>query len=211
MLYKMQQQKKPIQLKKCQGGCNKEYPSLWKTLTIDGVRKKCCQNCTKKLEVRKVKEKTEKAKQKRREQRAKITDKKIHDVFAKLIKDIYPLHCHACYVPLTKGTIGCQACHFVSRGRKIVTWDIRNVLPGCSTCNGFRASHVYELGKSTNKYWGEGTAEELRLLEVKDYNWSQYQKNCLYELFSNPPQARTLEETRRLILEKYFDIKNENT
>lgn len=203
----MQPQKKPLQFKTCQN-CNKAFPTLWKTLTIGGKRLKVCQQCTLKLEKKKVKEKKEKLKVKRKEKREKITDRKLHTVFARLIKDIYPLHCHACDKPLTKGTIDCQACHIVERGKKITTWDIRNVLPGCSSCNGFDQSHQYELGKRTNRYWGEGTTEYLRSIRLQTFQWSQHQKNELYDLFTHPPEGNTIEETRQLILDKYLAIKS---
>lgn len=172
--------------------------------TIDGERKQFCQTCAgivkKELDKKKRKVKREKKK-------TIVTDKQLHTAFAKLIKQIYPLVCHACGTTLILGDKNTHACHFCQRGRKIVTWDIRNVYPGCATCNGFVLSHVYELGKKANMYWGEGTAEMLRTLERQDYNWSQGQKRELYELFTNPPQADTLEQTRQLILEQYLKIK----
>lgn len=172
--------------------------------TLNGEKMSLCQVCSGivKKEIDK-----EKRKVKREKKRAVVTDKQLHTVFAKLIKQIYPLVCHACGVQLVLGDRWTNACHFVQRGRKICTWDIRNVLPGCGTCNGFVLSHVYELGKKANMYWGEGTAEMLRILEKQDYNWSQGQKRELYELFTNPPQADTLEQTRQLILEQYLKIK----
>lgn len=200
-------QKKPKQLKKCQK-CTKEFPSLYKTVTDGGVRKKVCQRCASYIERDKIREKKEKTKAKKKAIRERVTDKKLHTVFARLIKEIYPLHCHACYKPLVKGTFDTQACHFVERGKKVITWDIRNVLPGCASCNGFDQSHQYELGKNINIYWGGGTAEKLRQMRVETFQWSQHQKNQLYELFTNPPQSSNLEETRLLILHKYLEIKN---
>jgi hypothetical protein len=200
-------QKKPSQFKKCEK-CETLFPVLYKTVTDNGVRKKVCQRCSVRIEQNKIKEKQAKAKAKRKEVRERITDKKLHTAFARLIKDIYPLHCHACYKPLVKGTYDTQACHFVERGKKVITWDIRNVLPGCASCNGFDQSHQYELGKNINIYWGEGMAEDLRKMRVETFQWSQPQKNQLYELFTNPPAGSTLELTRSLILEAYLKIKD---
>lgn len=188
--------------------CNNKFENLFKSFLIDNKRKSVCKNCTLKLERKKVKEKKEKLKVKRKEKREKITDRKLHTVFARLIKEIYPLHCHACDKPLKKGTIDCQACHIVERGKKITTWDIRNVLPGCSSCNGFDQSHQYELGKRTNIYWGEGTTEYLRSIRLQTFQWSQHQKNELYNLFTHPPEGNTIEETRQLILDRYLLIKS---
>lgn len=200
-------QKKPSQFKKCEK-CETLFPVLYKTVTDNGVRKKVCQRCATKIEQYKIKEKQAKAKAKRKEVRERITDKKLHTAFARLIKDIYPLHCHACYKPLIKGTYDTQACHFVERGKKVITWDIRNVLPGCASCNGFDQSHQYELGKNINIYWGDGMAEELRKMRIATFQWSQHQKNLLYELFTNPPVAPSLAQTRSLILEAYLKIKD---
>lgn len=146
-------------------------------------------------------------KEKRKKKREVITDKKLHQAFAKLVKQIYPLVCHACSASLELGSKYTHACHFVQRGRKIVTWDIRNVYPGCATCNGFVQSHVYELGKKANMYWGEGTAESLREMEIQIYKWSQGQKRELYELFTHPPEGKDMNETRQLILEQYLKIR----
>lgn len=183
--------------------CSKLKP-IFKNKTIKGEKKQYCQTCWGIVNREQAKEKR---KAKREKKKAIVTDKQLHTAFAKLIKQIYPLVCHACGIQLMLGDRWTNACHFVQRGRKICTWDIRNVLPGCGTCNGFVLSHVYELGKKANMYWGEGTAEMLRTLEKQDYNWSQGQKRELYELFTNPPQADTLEQTRQLILEQYLKIK----
>lgn len=189
-------------LKSC-SRCKKDKP-IFKNKTIEGERKQYCQTCWGIVNREQDKEKRKKVREKKK---AVVTDKQLHTAFAKLIKQIYPLVCHACGVQLVLGDRWTNACHFVQRGRKICTWDIRNVLPGCGTCNGFVLSHVYELGKKANMYWGEGTAEMLRTLEKQDFNWSQGQKRELLDLFTNPPQADTLEQTRQLILEQYLKIK----
>ena len=199
---------KPSKLKSC-GICSKEFPVLWKRITVDSKQLSVCKGCADKHMKKKVKEKAVKAKEKRKEKREKITDKKLDTVFAKLVKDIYPCRCHSCGKGLEKGTKDCQACHFVQRGRKSTRWDIRNVLPGCGYCNGFVQSHVYELGKATNKYWGEGTAEKLRFLERKDKQWTEPQKKALYELFTCPPTGENLQEVRLLIHKEYQEIYNQ--
>lgn len=204
----MKENKKPHQPKRCQN-CGYEIPQYYKTLTIDGVRKKVCQRCSLKLNKKKVKDKKEKAKLKRKEKRERLTLAKVQPLCNKMIKEIYPLHCHSCYKPLEKGTIDCQACHFVSsKNHKIVTFDPRNILPGCSRCNGFDETHVYELGKNINRYWGDGTAEMLRQESINTYQWNQYQLIQLKELFINPPIGVSMEDTRQLILEQYLKIKD---
>lgn len=195
-------------LKKCDN-CGKEFPQLFKNISVEGVKKKICQWCAVKLDKQKIKQRKEKAKLRRKQKRERLTLAKIQPLCNKMIKEIYPLFCHSCYKSLEKGTIDCQACHFVSsKNHKIVTFDPRNILPGCSRCNGFDDTHVYELGKNINKYWGEGTAEMLRTLSVDTYQWKQDQLQQLKELFTNIPLGNTLEETRRLVLDQYLKIKS---
>lgn len=182
--------------------CGKDRP-VWKNKTINGERKKFCKICTSVVEKEISKERRKKAREKKRDT---VTVKKLDIAFSKLVKVIYPLYCHACSSPLEEGSKHTQACHFVERGRHIVRWDIRNVYPGCSSCNGFDPTHVYELGKKANMYWGEGTAEKMRTLKVNTYKWSQSQMKELYELFTNPPQGADIDDTRTLILKQYLRI-----
>lgn len=114
----------------------------------------------------------------------KITDRKLHQVFSWLVRAIYPEYCHACKVERPAKYL--QACHFVPRGKKVITWYLKNVLPGCPACNGFRQEHVYFLGLAINEYYGVGTAETLSKIgkEVKEYKFDQLEKRKLYELFT---------------------------
>lgn len=184
--------------------CSKLKP-IFKNKTIEGEKKQFCQSCWGIVNKEQAKEKRKKVREKKK---ATWSYVKLQPYCNKLIKEIYPLFCHSCYKGLELGTKDCQACHFVpSKNYKGLTFDPRNILPGCGFCNGFDESHTYELGKNINKYWGEGTAEYLREIKVETYSWSQSQFRELYELFTNPPQADTLEQTRQLILEQYLKIK----
>lgn len=120
---------------------------------------------------------------KKRKLGEKITDKKIHQVFSWLVRAIYPEYCHACQVKLPAKDL--QACHFVPRGSKVITWYLKNVLPGCGTCNGFRQEHVYFLGLALNKYYGEGTAELMTKVgrEIKSYKFDMLEKRKLFTFF----------------------------
>lgn len=123
---------------------------------------------------------------KRRKNGEKITDKKIHQVFSWLVRAIYPPVCHACG-DKSFSSKELQACHFVPRGKKVITWYLKNVLPGCKTCNGFRQEHVYGLGRSLDNYYGEGTAFEMSRVsrEVLSYKFDALEKKKLYDLFSS--------------------------
>lgn len=195
--------KKPVKLKICTE-CKKGFPSLWKTRTLNGKKQSFCQACWAKVEKKDVKEKKEKQKQRRKEKRERITERKLDAVTSRLIRSIYPLICHGCNKQLEFSTA--QSGHFVSRKARSVRFSIMNQLPVCKQCNFFDQSHVYSLGNWLNIYWGEGTAEDIRLLGKKTMQITQLMRNELYELYSNPPKGSTEEETRKLILEKYLEI-----
>lgn len=179
-------------------------------MMVDGERKKLCKICSEKALKKKLQAKKEKIKEKRREKRERITDKKLDTVFARLIKEIYPLVCHACGKKLTKGTIDCQAAHFIGRRAHILRWNPRNVLPACSRCNGFDQSHVFELGKKINMYYGEGTAEHFREMQHITKKWDEYDRKRLYELFCCTEDI-SMEELRKKILNGYDEIQSEKT
>lgn len=184
--------------------CNKEK-LIFSNKTVNGEKMSLCQVCS---GIVKREQDKEKRKVKREKKKSTWSYVKLQPYCNKLIKQIYPLFCHSCYKTLEEGSKDCQACHFVpSKNYKGLTFDPRNILPGCGFCNGFDESHTYELGKNINKYWGKGTAEYLREIKVETYSWNQSQFKELYELFTNPPQADTLEQTRQLILEQYLKIK----
>ena len=128
-----------------------------------------------------------------------MTIKKLDTIFAKFVKELYPLHCHACFIPLVKGQQQTQACHFIQRGKHITRFDPRNVLPGCGPCNGFDPTHVYQLGLEIDKYWGEGTALELR--EMKNIK-IQFRQDDLESLASLFHQPYTLESKDLLLTNK---------
>ena len=106
-------------------------------------------------------------------------------MFSWLVRAIYPEKCHACQIKLPAKKL--QACHFISRGHKVITWYLKNVLPGCPTCNGFRQEHVYYLGLSLNEYYGDGTADLMTKIgqEIKSYKFDRFEKEKLYNLFSS--------------------------
>ena len=131
--------------------------------------------------------------------------KTLDQVFAKTVKKIYPEHCHACYKKVIPGTKECHACHFVERGKMILRFDPRNVLTGCDSCNGFDSTHVYELGKNINKYFGEGTAEQFREIKNNTFKWTTLQLIDLIELFSQEWSITNREE----LIEKYLLIRGQ--
>lgn len=154
-------------------------------------------------EKRKVKKKET---QKLNRKLGNITEARLWTLFSSLIKDIYPLYCHACYIPLKKGTKQCQACHILPRGKQVLKWDIRNVYPGCDKCNGFDPTHIIELARNADQYWGKGTSDMIRERRHEIKKWSQNQFNALRQLFKYPPIGKDAKETRELILAEYLKI-----
>jgi hypothetical protein len=196
-------QKKPIKLKICTS-CRKGFPSLWKTRVKEGVKQSFCQQCWAKEEKKVVKDKKEKAKQKRMAKRQMITEKKLDQVTSRLIRSIYPLICHGCGKSLAME--GAQCGHFVGRSSRNVRFDPRNMLPVCLACNFYDQTHVFSLGKWIDRYWGEGVAEELRMMGKTTYKATQEFRNRLHQLYTDPPQVEGPEALRKLILEYYLEI-----
>jgi hypothetical protein len=151
------------------------------------------------IKARAKREAAKKAKKSLDRKLGNVSEDKLWKTFADLVKMYYPLICHGHEVPikLEKGSSNTQACHFVRRDKMPTKYDIRNVLPGCATCNGFDQSHVYRLGTWIDKYWGQGTAGKIRMLSQHTVNLSQSDKNELYKFFkdclSEGPDNNTVE------------------
>lgn len=186
--------RKQIKCKVCQADCFSGKGGLCNTHAAEKARAKA-----------KAKKKTVAAANRKA---GNVTEDKLWKVMSSMIKDIYPMTCHACAKPLVKGTIDCQACHIASRGKKVFKWDIRNVYPGCARCNGFDELHVIKLAEKADLYWGKGTWEEIYSRRMEEKKWSQRQLNEMYALFKNPPQGKNIQDTRELILEQYLSIFN---
>lgn len=181
--------------------CSKDRP-IFKNKTIDGEKKQFCSSCWNIVNKEVAKEKRKKAREKKREV---ITEKKLDAVTSRLVRSIYPLMCHGCGCQLEFNTA--QSGHFFGRQARSVRFSIQNQLPVCKYCNFYDQTHVYQLGKWLDIYWGEGTAERIRQEGRESFKPSPQFKKELYELYLNPPQADTLEQTRQLILKEYLKIK----
>ena len=194
--------KKPAQWKICQN-CNAQIPQFWKTLTYNGVRKKVCQKCAIKVERLKEKAKKDKLIAIRKAKRERVTDKKLDTVFSRLIRSMYPLTCMSCKKELTFPTS--QNGHFKGRRYKRTRWDPRNCGILCLPCNYYDSSHAWELGKQLDTYWGQGNAENMRILGEQEIHLSEEQRKQLYDLFSGY-HTSNIEALREIILTEYLKI-----
>ena len=196
-------QKKPNQLKKCQyPGCKNMVTQYWKTLTINGVRTKCCQNCVQKEEKKRLKLKKEEKKIKLRQKREHITEKKLDQIQSKVIRTLYGNECCTCnrildYEKLHNG-------HFISRQFRSVRFNPQNCASQCPTCNLYLQGLQYEFGKFINKTHGEGTAEKIVALSKSNIKIGQLERNLLYKIYEDALEHRDLQ---KLIINYYNIIK----
>jgi hypothetical protein len=98
--------------------------------------------------------------------------KKLDNVFSKYIRlrdadKNGVCRCITCggFFPWNRGDAG----HFVSRDKKAVRYDVRNVNFQCPYCNRFRSGEQYIYGEAIDKKYGEGTAKELMNLSKMAY------------------------------------------
>lgn len=186
-----QTRQKKQTLKTCQV-CGRSLPSLWKTLTIDGNRKKCCQNCATKAEKNKKKTKEEKAKQKRKIKRERITEKKLDMIFSRLVRNIYPPVCHSTGVHLEPS--GSHCAHLVSRRFRCVRWDLRNCYPTLPEENLHNQLHVIYLAKRLFEYYS-----------ITIENWDSVTKQTTIRLTEG--DRKELYDVFKCGLDKVMDIR----
>ena len=176
--------------------CSKKRPLVNKT-------KKICHVCAKKIAAEKLKAKKEKVRKKKAET---ITQSKLDQITSWLIRAAFPEKCHACEVPMSKKQLQC--CHFVSRTKNITRYDLRNMLPGCPTCNMYTPHHVWNLGKSINKIWGEETTENLLSLATTSLKMNNSDRKEIYDIYK---EALEKIESYELSFEQKFSIIEEST
>ena len=175
-------QKKPPQPKICQC-CGKPFPALWRTFTIDGVRKKCCKVCSDKALRLKEKEKKEKVKVKKRIKRERITEKKLDTIFSRLVRNIYPYMCHSTLVPVEPS--GSHCAHLVSRRVRCVRFDVRNCYPTLPEENMYNSLHVIQLAKRLKEYYGIEIDEWEAVTKQSSCKLTEYERREMYEVFKS--------------------------
>ena len=153
--------------------CGKTRPYANKT-------KKLCAYCVKKHQQQKAKERRAAVRKKKAET---ITQVKLDQITSWLIRAAHEEKCHACSKELPKKNLQC--CHFVSRTKTTTRFDLKNMLPGCQVCNMYTPHHVWELGKSINKIWGENKTEELLELAGKQLKLNNSDRKEIYTVYKN--------------------------
>lgn len=192
-------QKKPKQLKKCQK-CMKEFPFLYKTVTDGGVRKKVCQKCASYIERDKIKEKKEKAKQRRKVQRERITEKKLDSLVSKVIRTLYGDKCCTCSSILEYSKLHCGHC--LSRQFRATRFNPENLSSQCPACNLYRQGEQYAFGQYINSFHGEGTMEKLIKLSKSDIKIGLPERESLYKIYEEALEHHNLQK----LIEDYYSI-----
>lgn len=190
------QEKEPKEEPSC-SICNKKRPLAVKS-------KKICMVCNKKMQL-------EKGKQRRKIQREKkaetITQAKLDQITSKLVRTLYPPICPHCFVSLDNSNSNCG--HFVSRTKQSTRFSLKNLVSVDRNCNFYRPEHVYTLGKTLNKVWGEGTADKQILLGNKHVKFSNYDRKVIYNIYLNALQKAEAQELTQD--EKYELLKETQT
>lgn len=172
---------KPSKLKSC-GICSKEFPVLWKRITVDSKQLSVCKGCADKHLRKKAKEKAVRTKQKRKEKREKITEKKLDTIFSRLVRTIYPPICHSSGVPITFSTS--HAAHLISRRNRCVRWDLRNVYPTTPAENLYNQIHIFGLAKKLQEYYGIDV-HEFNAAAQCSCKISYPEKQQMYQVFKD--------------------------
>lgn len=151
--------------------CGKKRPYGNKT-------KKLCAVCVKKSQKEKLKEKRAKVREKKANT---ITQAKLDQITSWLIRAAYQEKCYACEIPMSRKQLQC--CHFVSRTKSMTRFDLRNMLPGCPTCNMYTPHHVWNLGKSINKLWNIEMTETLLEISKISLKMNNNDRKEIYDIY----------------------------
>lgn len=151
-----------FKLKKCDR-CQKEKP-IWKNQTVEGEKKKFCKTC---YNIVNRTLKKEKLKKQREKKRSIITEKKLDQVFSKLVRNIYPPVCHSSGDPITVETSHCA--HLIGRNNRCLRWDLRNCFPTKPEENLYNQLHIIYLGKKLEYYYG---------IKIEDWDAQSKQQIC---------------------------------
>jgi hypothetical protein len=172
--------------------CSKLRPLANKT-------KKICVFCNKKIKLEALKERKAK---KREKIKNTITQSKLDQMTSWLIRAAYEEKCYACEVKMDKKQLQC--CHFVSRTKSMTRVDLRNLLPGCPTCNLYTPHHVWNLGKSLNRIWKEEMTEVLLKLSTVSLKLNNSDRKEIYDIYKDA--LSQIESQPNMSIEEKFVI-----
>jgi hypothetical protein len=153
--------------------CGKVKPLANKT-------KRLCATCL--VKAKKEKQKIRKEYKKKVKQET-ITQSKLDQVTSWLVRAAHEHKCHSCEIPLDPRQSQCA--HFVGRTKGPTRYNLYNLLPACRTCNLFTPHHVWNLGKTLNKLWGDDNTEKMLELSAKHLKMSNNDRKMIYDVFKH--------------------------
>lgn len=174
--------------------CHKEKKLANKT-------KRLCATCM--VSERKQKQKVRKQ-EKRRIKQETITQSRLDQITSWLVRGAHIAKCHACEVELDPK--GLQCAHFVGRTKQSTRYHLKNLLPACPRCNLYTPHHVWNLGKSINRLWGENTTEDMLQLSNKVLKVSNNDRRLIYDIYRS---TLTLIEEGSLTQEEKYKLLEE--
>jgi hypothetical protein len=149
-----------------------------KVKAIANKTKRLCASCV--VKEKKAKQKVRKE-IKRKIKQETITQTKLDQITSWLVRGAHINKCHACEITLDPK--GLQCAHFVGRTKVSTRYHLTNLLPACPKCNLYTPHHVWNLGKSLNKIWGEDTTEDMLQLSNKILKLSNHDRKLIYDVY----------------------------
>lgn len=149
-----------------------------KIKAIANKTKRLCAGCV--VKEKKAKQKVRKE-IKRKIKQETITQTKLDQITSWLVRGAHINKCHACEITLDPK--GLQCAHFVGRTKVATRYHLTNLLPACPKCNLYTPHHVWNLGKSLNKIWGEDTTEDMLQLSNKILKLSNHDRKLIYDVY----------------------------
>jgi len=151
--------------------CGKIKPIANKT-------KRLCAGCV--VKEKKAKQKVRKE-IKRKIKQETITQTRLDQITSWLVRGAHINKCHACEITLDPK--GLQCAHFVGRTKVSTRYHLTNLLPACPKCNLYTPHHVWNLGKSLNRIWGEDTTEDMLQLSNKILKLNNHDRKLIYDVY----------------------------
>lgn len=149
-----------------------------KIKAIANKTKRLCASCV--VKERKEKQRIKKE-HKRKIKQETVTQTKLDQITSWLVRAVHKNECHACGV--ISDPKGLQCAHFVGRTKMTTRFNLRNLLPACPKCNLYTPHHVWNLGKSLNKIFGEDTTEKMLELSAHQLKLSNYDRKLVYDVY----------------------------
>lgn len=149
-----------------------------KVKAIANKTKRLCASCV--VKEKKAKQKISKD-IKRKVKQETITQSRLDQITSWLVRGAHINKCHACEITLDPK--GLQCAHFVGRTKVSTRYHLNNLLPACPRCNLYTPHHVWNLGKSLNKIWGEDTTEDMLQLSTRILKLSNHDRKLIYDVY----------------------------